>query len=491
MAGVPVRGLDWLFRASSRVMGLPLLALLLGLALVAISHWQWFFGPGPLALSLEDWPKERAYLDLLRDAISTGSLPLHMDVRLQGTSRFLGIPETPLTPDVLLLPLLSNQQFVPVHVSLMCLIGLLGCWRLARRLDWRPFTLLVFAVVFSFNGFITAHLAAGHLMFTGYFLFPWALLATMRLHRDPGGVRAALGIAWTLLALLLVGAFHMAVWWTICLVVLALARPGRLTETATGLAMAGGLSMCRLGPAMITYHDHDGRFASGYPDLTTLLGSLVTSQGYGAPFTETPRVAMGWWEFDHFVGVAATVFVLVYALRPVRVDDPFLDRSALLVAAGVLATLSLSFFYAPIAELPIPFANSEHATTRFFSLAFFLLLFLACCRFDQELPGLSGTGKAIACLLLLETAFELFGHSFRWRLGRLEIESYVSPYFDNALTLTAHVRPIPHDRLYKLVVALSWLVSGATLAVALVASRRARRGDPPPVLPRVPSGSAR
>jgi hypothetical protein len=477
-AGVLGRGIGWLFCARARTAGLPLLILLFGLAVTDVSHWQWFFGPGPLALSVEDWPKERAYLDLLREAISTRSLPLHMDVRLQGTSRFLGIPETPLTPDVLLLPVLSNQRFVPVHVSLMCLVGLLGCWRLAWRLDWKPFTLLVFALVFSFNGFITAHLAAGHLMFTGYFLFPWILLATMRLHRDPGGMLATLGVGWTLFALFLVGAFHMAVWWTICLVVLALARPGRLTETAAGLALAVGLSLGRIGPAMLTYHDDDARFGSGYPDLTTLLGSLITSQGYGTPFTETHRVALGWWEFDHFVGIAATAFVVVFALRPTPVG-PAPGRGPLLAAAGVLATLSLSSFYAPIAGLPIPFASSEHATARFFSLAFFLLLFLACCGLDRDLPTLSPTFKAIACILLVETAFELYGHSLRWRLGRLELESYVSPYYDNPLTLTAHVKPILHDRLYKLVVAVSWLTSGAVVALTLMAWRRPRRAAPP------------
>jgi hypothetical protein len=132
----------------------------------------------------DGWRRRVLHAQPLRDAISTRSLPLHTDVPLQGTSDFLGIPETSLTPDVLLLSILSNQRFVPVHVSLMCLVGLLGCWRLAWKLDRKPFTLLAFAVVFTFNGFITAHLAVGHLMFTGYFLFPWALLATGRLHND-------------------------------------------------------------------------------------------------------------------------------------------------------------------------------------------------------------------------------------------------------------------------------------------------------------------
>jgi hypothetical protein len=212
--------------------------------------------------------------------------------------------------------------------------------------------------------------------------------------------------------------------------------------------------MGRLGPALITYHGYEGRFASSYPDLTTLLGSLVTSQGYGAPFIKTLRQAEGWWEFDHFVGLAATGFVFVYALRAAHFDDSSLDRRALLVAAGVLATLSLSFFYAPIVSLPVPFANSEHTTTRFFSLAFFLLLFLACRRLEQERPALSGAGRAVACLLLLETAFELLWHSHLWRLGRLEIESHVSDYYDSVIR-TAHVRPSPGDHLYKLVPAVS------------------------------------
>jgi len=195
------------------------------LVVLGLVHWIWFFGPQALDLDFEDWPKERAYLDVMREALNAPAMPFHMDQSIQMTNRFLSIPETMLAPHVVMLKFLSNTQFITFHACLMFLIGLAGCWQLARRFDWSAFTLLAFSVVFSFNGFITTRLAVGHFMWAGYYLYPWMLLVVLRLLDSPLSTRRIIELSWVIFCLFLLGSFHIAVWWMLFLVVLALARP--------------------------------------------------------------------------------------------------------------------------------------------------------------------------------------------------------------------------------------------------------------------------
>lgn len=197
---------------------------LLGLAILGLCHWVWFFH-GPLTLAFEDWPKERVYLEVLRDSVSTQQIPLHLDRSLQMTDRFLAIPETMLAPHLLLLPWLDNRQFVTLHVCLLFLVGLAGCRLLSRYFGWSPFTFTAFTVAFSFNGFITARLAVGHFMWAGYYLFPWALWVTLRLLDEPRTPRRMVELGWIILAFFLIGSFHLAVWWMLFLGAVTLVRP--------------------------------------------------------------------------------------------------------------------------------------------------------------------------------------------------------------------------------------------------------------------------
>src|SRR4051812_43287118 len=184
LTGVVPRVLDLCFtRGSAKTW--PRTVVAIALMAVGVFHWLWFFGSTPLAFDFEDWPKERAYLDVLREALTSHSVPFHMDFSLQMTTRFLAIPETMLGPQVVLLAWLTNTQFVTFQACFMFLIGLGGCWQLARRFDWSAFTFLTFTVVFSFNGFITARLAVGHFMWAGYYLFPWMLWVVLRLLEAP------------------------------------------------------------------------------------------------------------------------------------------------------------------------------------------------------------------------------------------------------------------------------------------------------------------
>jgi hypothetical protein len=459
------------------------------LAVAGVAHWLWFFS-GPLALDFEDWPKERAYLDLLREAVATRTPPLHMDINLQMTQRFLALPETMLAPHVTLLPWLTNQQFVTLQTALMFLLGLAGCAALARRFDWSAFTLVAFATVFSFNGFITCRLACGHFMWAGYYLFPWMLLATLRLRENPAALRRRLELAGVIFALFLVGSFHLAIWWMIFLAILALASPRLLWPIGLALAAAVVLCLFRIAPAAVTFGGLHREFGTGYPDLLVLARAFFVSLGYDTPFTTTTRASLGWWEFNHFVGLPAALFVLVYCLKrpadtipqaqsaaPASASAPSrIVLSSLLLPTAAMAVLSLSDFYRPIASLPLPLFNAERVTTRFISIAFFVAFFIASTRFNREAARLSPAWQTLALALLVQTIFELSRHATLWQPAFLEATHPPSRYWPDAATMTARIEPFAAELAYKLSVAASWAVSFAALFAGAALWLRAKPG---------------
>jgi hypothetical protein len=459
----------------------PRILTFIALAALGVGHWFWFFGSQPLDLDFEDWPKERAYLDVMREALTSHQIPFHMDYSLQMTTRFLAIPETLLGPQTLALRYLTNSQFIVFQTGLMFLLGLLGCWQLARRFNWSAFAFLAFTVVFSFNGFITARLAVGHFMWAGYYLFPWMLLTILRLLEAPGSTRRIVELSWVIFALFLVGSFHLAVWWMLFLFVLGLGRPKLLWPIGWGLALTGLLCIFRVAPAAITFGGVHRTFGTGYPDLLLLGKSLVARLTYDAPFVHTPWIDLGWWEFDHFVGLPAVVFTVFFALRrQITGYEPTFNRRLLMIGAGVLAVLSLSFFYALVASLPLPLFNTERITTRFISIAFFVALFCACDRFNRDATLMPTAWKALAGALLIQTMIEYALHSAEWRLPTLEASHPPSSYWKNADLLRVHIEHYPKEARYKLVVLASWTVSAVSLLASTLVWRRAQPAIPEP-----------
>ncbi len=59
-----------------------------------------------------------------------------------------------------------------------------------------------------------------------------------------------------------------------------------------------------------------------------------------------------------------------------------------------MALLSMSYFWAFIAMLPLPLVNSERASSRFLIIPVLLLLVLSCARMQEALDRLHRAGKS-------------------------------------------------------------------------------------------------
>jgi len=242
------------------------------------------------------------------------------------------------------------------------------------------------------------------------------------------------------------------------------------------LAVTGFLCLFRVAPAAITFGSVHRPFGTGYPDFVVLAQALGMRLTYDTPWVHTPWIDLGWWEFDHFVGLPALAFTVFFALRRWQPGgyEPTFNRNLLMIGAGVLAVLSLSVFYALIASLPIPLFNTERITTRFISIAFFVALFCACDRFNRDAEQFPAAWRAVAVALLVQTLIEFALHSMEWRVSGLEATHPPSAYWEKADQLRVHLDYFPKEARYKLTVLASWAVSLLSLLGTAIAWRRAQ-----------------
>lgn len=435
------------------------LAALILLFLLGALLWAWILNFGDLRLTAHDWPRQYMYLSVERQALETGVLPWRVSRYLYGTDAFPAIPEIILSPQILLLRRLPPGRFVLMNVLLLYAAGYLGLLLLRRRYAMPAPAFIFLFLIFNFNGHIVSHLAVGHQWY-GYFLLPFFCLLVLRTADGEARVSHAVGLAFVLLGMYLNASFHLAAW---CLIFLALlflfCRAARRTVLQAALLWAG-LAAFRLLPGLVALYGGGYTFRNGYPSLYDLLLALVSLRGYDAPRLGGLAGEEGWWEYNAYIGLgalAALLFlgVVVRRLRSWRLEGLRYETLDLPLAGMFL--FSLSYFYAVIAWLPIPFANVERVSSRFLIIPLVFLLVLACARAREgldrlkERPGL----RALVAIGLAQTAFSLVNHAALWNVGALERIEHAFIAADMDIRIVARPWAAPE----------SALVAGAAVSV--------------------------
>lgn len=427
------------------------------LALVGgIVFWLHFFGWGRVRLSFEDWPNQAYYLDILRLAVSHGQIPWIGNWDAHATDKFLAVPETLLAPQIVLLPWLSNGAFAAFETCLLYVAGVAGWWRAKHLFGWTPEMALLAIVAASFNGFVVSHLAAGHLMWGACLLAPWLLLSLRELLVEKPAPRAWLPLAFWIFALFLLGAFHLAFWWIFFTGIAALARPKTaLLPAVFALAAASLLSAFRIVPALL-FLKEKANFLTGYPGLLTLWSAFTEIRPYdGGHLTGPVQTAvtadmLGWWEFNHYVGLGLLFFVLgtaAFALWKRRVPE------TLPLAAGCLGMLILSYGRVYSLLYPLPMFHSERVVTRFVSVAFLGLVYLGLRGLEEPLSARArGWVRALCVLVLAGALWDAWAGAQPWILARLEVSHPFSAYFPELETLRPALAEKAHQARYQAVV---------------------------------------
>jgi hypothetical protein len=434
---------------------------LVALYVAGLVQWATFFGFGNLSLKAYDWPKEHLYLHVLRDAVRGGDVPYHVQVPRQyaeafpqfvnhdagsvAPSRFLALPETVLSPQLILLRFMDEGKFVCVHFLLLYSAGFYGCMWLGRRYKLSLIPFAVLFVLFNFNGYITSHLGVGHAMCGGYFFLPFVGLYILEWMEAPGSAGPGFKLAMVFFVMLLQGSLHVVVWcWLfVALVVAWNPRAWRAGFIAVALgALLGGV---RLVPAAFAFWGFRLlNFGGGYPTLTTVLEACLlirdpTYRFFGGIF---------WWEYDIYVGLLGLAFLGYFGVyRRFGRDAHLLPYryAPLDVPLILMAFLSLSDFYFPVFNLPVPLLNSERVTSRFIVIPFVLLLVIAAIRMQKilESMNLGFKGHLLLGVGVLEMWRSLLTHAAVWSVPRLELEP--TSYWHELTTATVVEAP---DRAY-------------------------------------------
>ena len=379
-----------------------------GLAVVALT---WFFQFGRLPPEQADWRKDFTYYSSLQDALQRGRMPYYLSMVAQDTDRYLANLETPLGPDVILLPFMSVGTFFLLHVLLAFVIGYGGLLALKHELSLSSFTFVVFVALFLFNGHITAHLAAGHTPWAGYFLLPWVFVCLGRSARGDETMRNSAILAVVLAGMIAIGAWHIFIWsllFTACFFAAQPSGPRRFTEISTLVLY---LSAFRLLPALVTFGGGSNDFLTGWNSPRMMFDALTIGRTHSFA-----RESLAWWEYDTYIGGVGLLIAAV-GLRPFRERDlRFMNR--FYAPAAILLILSCGRIYGSTLFL-LPGFVSERITTRFLIMPVLVLLLIGCVRMDRWLVRRIAERRIVALLILAAAGVlvgQLLVNTLRWRL---------------------------------------------------------------------------
>ncbi len=400
----------------------------IGLTVGGALLWAYILNWGRINFLYSDWAEGMGHrLAFLQDAVRTGQLPLNMpdpSALRNITDRYLAIPDTIISPQVLLLKFMAPGTFVVANTLLLYAAGAWGLWRLARRYRWSPVVFTFVFLIFNFNGHITDHMVVGHIHWAGYFLLPWFVLLILQAVEAAPGWRWILKLDVLLLLVFLQGAFHLFVMALMFMGLLALTRRRLFAPLLKAGFLAGLVCAVRILPPALESGKFDLAFLSGFDSAFQLLSSTVDLKlaVQSEVFRSTPLNPLGWWELDHYIGLVGLLFVGLLGVGMwVRQQGQARRYRALILPSLVMTVLSIGRIYEPINRLGIPLLSSQRVSSRFFIFAMLFLLVLAGIHLQRLIE--SGRVSRWARLGLVGAlpvlANDLWQHEKLWRVAHL------------------------------------------------------------------------
>jgi hypothetical protein len=439
---------------------------------VGVLHWLLFFGiPPVLPREAADWPKEFRYYAVLQQAVTEWRVPYFVSVSLQDTRKFLAIPETVLSPQILLLRWVSIDQFFVVHILLLQAVALLACLALRRRYKLSIPSFALLWLLLGFNGHITSHLAIGHSMWGGYFFLPWFFLLLLDVVEGPLTARTPIAIGGVLGLILLQGSFHPFVWCVLFLLLLFVFDSLTRRSVAEALLWSGAFAAWRLVPAaVILLGRRSQSFETGYASVGDLLAGLVSIRD--AAFARRGTGGMGgvrWWEFDSYIGVVALVFVVVFAA--IGLSGAHRSFRRLFLPVTITALLSYDGLYRLFHVAHVPLLNAERVSSRLLILPLGVVIVVAVIAAEEWRRRTPGWGNVVLTLVALATAFALALHSQVWSVPSV---THLLPPPPHARDLAIEIADASGgaDRAYLASVYASAAATAMTIVMAVVLWRR-------------------
>jgi hypothetical protein len=445
---------------------------LLGLFLIGLLTWCFFLNFGDLSFDLHDWTQEGPRYNFLRQSLLSLELPLHIGSELASTERFLAIPDTIISPQVLLLRFLPEGAFVLFNTLFLYSLGFLGLLLVRRKLDLSAITFTIVFLLFTFNGHIIAHLAVGHSMWVSYFLLPFFGYLILQILDGDTSWAWVTGMALLILGLFLNGGFHFVIYCGIFMILLGLSRREYLPALLKGLLFGGMLSLFRILPAAMEFGGRDKPFISGYFSATDLLSAFITLK---PPWDAHAGLyaSLGWWEVNVYLGLLGLSVLAAFGIymTVMRFPEDRKNLRILLVPALIMSVLAMGKIYQPITLLPLPLLNAERVASRFIILPVFFVILLAGINIEQAIKNnrLTTRPRALILLFIILMGQDLFQHARLWRVEMMTTLFDITP-----VDIRADILYIP-DPAYTTALVVGLLVGLGTLLYLFVRVRADHR----------------
>lgn len=438
-----------------------------GLIVFGIFFWGKFFNWGNIPFNYHDWAEiNAARIEFVRNAIRSGQFPLHMteSSHLRNlTDRYLSIPDAMLAPQMILLSFLKTGPFVYINTLILFLTGTFGLIQFRKKYSLSLVAFTWLFLIFNFNGHLIAHLSVGHVTWWGYFLTPWFFLLICHAIEGEPKWGWITGMAFLLFLIFLHGAFHFFTWLLLFLGVFGLTSWKRFYLVIKAGAATLLLSMVRILPPILLLGKFDTEYFGGYPSIQDMLYAMVTMKpaDQSLPFTGFEVSSrLGWWEFDLYVGLVATVFILYFGILTWLKDRSYLENfQPLLLPAIILFVMSIGNLYGFVRMLPIPILSGERVSSRMVIIPFITILLISGIYFQRALVSdrLSRALRSASLFLMLVTVYDLWQHMESW-----QVTTAAKAFRPSAVDLTIKVVGNHPDAPYFWLIAIGALISLVT-----------------------------
>ena len=450
---------------------ITVLYITLGFALARFLNW------GGINFDYLDWSEQGPRYVYIQNALNQGALPLFIDSPMAGHVRYIGIADTFLVPQLVLLLFMSAGQFLVVNTLINYTLGFCFLLRIKKRLNWSLETFLIVTPLALFNGYILSHLAVGHSMWVNSFLIPWLVLLCLDYPEGSINWRWIFNFSLYSLFVFLQGGYHFVLWSWGFILLFAFTKKSRIKNGVVAFSFGVLISMIRILPTSITYIDTGRRFIAGFRTVTDLIMSLVHIQ---LPEIPDPLLNSGLpvWETNYYIGFLGTAFIVIFGLIL-----PFFHKShkkqihltEFWFPMLIVTVLSIGQIWRFTNSLPIPFAHAERVSARFFYLPMIFLLVIAgqCFNFWQaRLKQPRHKWILVSCAVII-IIHDLFQHARFWRVDRLDslFDKLGVPLIANVITKS--------DPPYITAIITGTIISALTFAILTYLFFKNRSNHPP------------
>jgi len=307
-------------------------------------------------------------------------LPLWNPFYCGGVS-YVGSPDSTFPSLATLFIFLNNDVVIGTKFSVVAhiFISIYGMLLLAQHFRMGLFSALTAAILFTFNGCITAHIAEGPLDWYSICFLPWVMLFYLKSLEQKTFYIAA-GVT---LAIMLYDrggyTFIFTIFFLGLYAILSAIRSRDMTPIArfvTAIIIMTGLTAPKLFPLAMQMSEFPRITPiGGHPQFFNVFGSMFSK--VATPVSHNFAEGMGWWEINLYIGILPFSLFLLSLRQKNYVELKIISLILLLFSLGNLGALSpwTLLHHLPVFQiLRIP---SRSFLVVFFTFALLIGLYLA------------------------------------------------------------------------------------------------------------------